>query len=50
MSGAEELKEDIETALKKAVVGDADLDDIEVVLDEAQSRVDALRTMEQVGA
>lgn len=40
---AEEYRAKMEKALQSAVAGDADLDDVEAVLDDMQARVERLR-------
>ncbi|WP_202613879.1 hypothetical protein [Halostella pelagica] len=42
---ADEFRTTVDTALEAAVAGDADLDDVEAALADAQSRVGELRAM-----
>lgn len=42
---SEDVREHIDRALEQAVAAGADLDDVEAMLDEAQDRVDELRTL-----
>lgn len=42
---SEDVREHIDRALEQAVATGADLDDVEAMLDEAQDRVDELRTL-----
>lgn len=46
---AEELRESFNTAIERALVGDADLDAIEAELDRAQERVDEVRVFRGEG-
>jgi len=40
---AEQLREQVDNAVQQAIVGDADLDEVEAVLQDAQQRLDAAR-------
>lgn len=42
---AEDVREHVDRALETAVVGDVDLDEVEAILEDAQSRIDELRTV-----
>lgn len=45
MSGTEDVRDLVDDALETAVASDADLDDVEAILDDAQDRVDELRVL-----
>lgn len=45
MSGAEDVRDHVDRALETAVANGADLDEVETILDDAQSRVDELRVL-----
>ena len=42
---SEDVREHVDRALEQAVATGADLDDVEAILDDAQDRVDELRTL-----
>jgi hypothetical protein len=42
---ADEFRTTVDTALEAAVAGDADLDDVEAVLADAQARIEQVRTI-----
>jgi len=44
---AEELKEQVDSAVEQAIVGDADLDEIEHTLKQAQERLEAVRAYQE---
>jgi hypothetical protein len=43
MANSEEFREEVNAALESAVAGNADLDDLEATLEDAQRRVDLIR-------
>jgi hypothetical protein len=47
---AEQLREEIDSAVKAAIVGDADLGEIEQALVDAQQRVEAARAYQEAGS
>jgi len=44
---AEQLREQVDNAVEQAIVGDADVDDIETILSEAQERLEAVRVYQE---
>ena len=44
---SEELREQIDEAVERAIVGDADLDEIEGALQNAQDRIDEVRAFRE---
>ena len=42
---AEDVREHVDRALEQAVASGADLDDVEAILEDAQSRVDDIREL-----
>lgn len=46
----EELKQSVDSAVSAAVAGDADLDEVEAVLDDAKDRLQAVRAFRGDGS
>ncbi len=42
---AENVREHVDRALETAVAGDADLDEVEEILEDAQGRIEEIRTL-----
>jgi hypothetical protein len=45
----ETLREQVDNAVEQAIIGDADLDEIETILDDAQTRLDEVRAFRSGG-
>ena len=45
----ETLREQVDNAVEQAIIGDADLDEIESILADAQGRLDEVRAFRQGG-
>jgi len=42
---AEDVREHVDRALETAIASDADLDEVEAILDDAQGRLEEIRTL-----